>query len=294
MNKLVILLLSVIVVLGVDSALKEVSANDSILPEWLKNVALYWGQGQITDQEYINGIQWMVDNGILKLNSDSGNIITNDSLNTDSRNTSDNDSYSVKSSSIKTEKKDNLNPELRLAYDSWSPEIKAYFDVWYLKFTGFWGTYEDWVHFDKWFPEFIEDYESWSPEAQKAFERLHEYDRKEIILNPELRAGFANWSPEFMKELKAQFAFTTKIESCVPTGDGLVKVGYYVYNANRDSYNLDYDILGVDSNGNTVTFGFLSIDNIGRNDEIYEIIMIDDHPMFDSCQIELVSFEKID
>ncbi len=42
---------------------------------------------------------------------------------------------------------------------------------------------------------------------------------------------------------------------------------------NSGSYSLDYDVLGVDVEGNTVTFGFLHIDSIEfGGQETYETI----------------------
>ena len=35
------------------------------IPDWIKNTALYYGQGDITDQEFINAIQFLIDNEII-------------------------------------------------------------------------------------------------------------------------------------------------------------------------------------------------------------------------------------
>lgn len=44
-------------------------AQTTSIPKWIKNTALLWGQGQISDNEFINAIQWLVDNGMIKLSS---------------------------------------------------------------------------------------------------------------------------------------------------------------------------------------------------------------------------------
>lgn len=44
-------------------------AQTASIPRWIKNTALLWGQGQISDNEFINAIQWLVDNGMIKLSS---------------------------------------------------------------------------------------------------------------------------------------------------------------------------------------------------------------------------------
>lgn len=44
-------------------------AQTTSIPRWIKNTALLWGQRQISDNEFINAIQWLVDNGMIKLPS---------------------------------------------------------------------------------------------------------------------------------------------------------------------------------------------------------------------------------
>jgi len=39
------------------------------LPAWIKSVAKDWGASQITDDEYIQCIQFLVDHGVIKLPS---------------------------------------------------------------------------------------------------------------------------------------------------------------------------------------------------------------------------------
>ena len=34
------------------------------IPDWMKNVFLWYGQDQISETEVLNAIQWLVDNGI--------------------------------------------------------------------------------------------------------------------------------------------------------------------------------------------------------------------------------------
>ncbi|NIP62650.1 MAG: phosphate ABC transporter substrate-binding protein PstS, partial [Nitrosopumilaceae archaeon] len=37
------------------------------IPEWIKNNAKWWAEGQITDDDYIKGLQYLIDKGILKV-----------------------------------------------------------------------------------------------------------------------------------------------------------------------------------------------------------------------------------
>lgn len=64
MNKilLVIPLLFVFVI-----GFATVSAEDSFIPDWIQNTALWYGQGSITDQEYVESIKYLIDNKILFL-----------------------------------------------------------------------------------------------------------------------------------------------------------------------------------------------------------------------------------
>jgi hypothetical protein len=37
------------------------------IPSWVKNDAYWWSQGEITDYDYVNGIQWLISNQIIKM-----------------------------------------------------------------------------------------------------------------------------------------------------------------------------------------------------------------------------------
>ena len=36
-------------------------------PSWIKNTATWWGEGQISDAEFIQTMQWLIDNNIFKI-----------------------------------------------------------------------------------------------------------------------------------------------------------------------------------------------------------------------------------
>jgi len=47
------------------------SENESIsketkIPEWVRNIFLWYGQNQISEDELLNAIQYLMDQGILK------------------------------------------------------------------------------------------------------------------------------------------------------------------------------------------------------------------------------------
>ena len=38
------------------------------IPEWVKNNAGWWSEGMIDDNEFLNGIKYLIENGIMKIN----------------------------------------------------------------------------------------------------------------------------------------------------------------------------------------------------------------------------------
>ena len=44
-----------------------VSAQSQQLPDWIKNIFVWYGQGQVSDNEILNAIQWLIDNNIIKI-----------------------------------------------------------------------------------------------------------------------------------------------------------------------------------------------------------------------------------
>ena len=42
------------------------SSSDGI-PEWIKGIAGWWAAGQIDDNTFVSGIQWLITNGIMKI-----------------------------------------------------------------------------------------------------------------------------------------------------------------------------------------------------------------------------------
>lgn len=59
-------------VAGVTIGSSHVGAQQTpLVPNWVKNTALWWGQGQIGDADFIKAIQWMVDNGLIHLSGNS-------------------------------------------------------------------------------------------------------------------------------------------------------------------------------------------------------------------------------
>jgi len=47
------------------------NAQSTAVPDWVKNNALWWAEGKISEQEYLNAIQFLLDEGIINLESSS-------------------------------------------------------------------------------------------------------------------------------------------------------------------------------------------------------------------------------
>jgi len=37
------------------------------IPSWIKNNAGWWADGQIDDNSFVSGLQWLISNGIMKV-----------------------------------------------------------------------------------------------------------------------------------------------------------------------------------------------------------------------------------
>ena len=42
-----------------------VSAQEATIPDWIKNNAGWWADGQIDDSSFVSGLQWLISNGIM-------------------------------------------------------------------------------------------------------------------------------------------------------------------------------------------------------------------------------------
>ena len=43
------------------------SAQDTQIPDWIKNVAGWWGSGDISESEFVTGIEYLINNNIIVL-----------------------------------------------------------------------------------------------------------------------------------------------------------------------------------------------------------------------------------
>ena len=68
---LVFTLIPLILLIATISLVENASAQSSIVPEWVKNNALWWAEGKISEQEYLNSIQFLIDEEIIKVKDSS-------------------------------------------------------------------------------------------------------------------------------------------------------------------------------------------------------------------------------
>ena len=54
--------------------------NAENVPNWIKNNALWYGQGEITETEFLNSIKFLIENNILVLDNDDSNEIKRNQL----------------------------------------------------------------------------------------------------------------------------------------------------------------------------------------------------------------------
>jgi len=69
MKPVIIIAIAVVFGIGIGLSL-SVSAEEGLIPSWIKNIALMFGQDQISDSEFIGALQYLVKEGILVIPSE--------------------------------------------------------------------------------------------------------------------------------------------------------------------------------------------------------------------------------
>ena len=44
-----------------------VETPEIVIPSWIKNNAGWWASDQITDSDFVSGLQWLISNGIMSI-----------------------------------------------------------------------------------------------------------------------------------------------------------------------------------------------------------------------------------
>ena len=50
-----------------NSPVKTTETKSYAIPDWIRNNAKWWAEGSISDQDYIQGLQYLISQGILKV-----------------------------------------------------------------------------------------------------------------------------------------------------------------------------------------------------------------------------------
>lgn len=74
------ILISTIIVVSVITVL-SISAEESLIPLWIKNTAGWWANEQINESEFLNAIQFLIQNEIISISDSIHNEIQNNSSN---------------------------------------------------------------------------------------------------------------------------------------------------------------------------------------------------------------------
>jgi len=85
MKPVIIIAIAVVFGIGIGLSL-NVSAEEGLIPSWIKNTASFWVEGNIGDSEFLSALQFLIDNGILtvmktpasdtEINSDNDKIMS--------------------------------------------------------------------------------------------------------------------------------------------------------------------------------------------------------------------------
>jgi len=66
-NNLVISAIAIFSLGFISSLWEDASAEEEIFPLWLKDIAVWWGEDQITDEEFVSTLQYLMDKKILAI-----------------------------------------------------------------------------------------------------------------------------------------------------------------------------------------------------------------------------------
>ena len=69
MKPVIIIAIAVVFGIGIGLSL-DVSAEEGLIPSWIKNTALWWGQGNISDDDFLGAMQFLIKEGLLVIPSE--------------------------------------------------------------------------------------------------------------------------------------------------------------------------------------------------------------------------------
>jgi len=54
--------------------------NPAVIPDWVKNNAKWWSEGGIKDEDFVSGIQFLIENGIIEVDPPASSNLSSDSI----------------------------------------------------------------------------------------------------------------------------------------------------------------------------------------------------------------------
>jgi len=74
-QEITLFLITVITVIGVLSVpLSQTAQAENLVPDWIKTNAGWWADGTVDDETFLNGITFLLENGIIDVSSESNNV----------------------------------------------------------------------------------------------------------------------------------------------------------------------------------------------------------------------------
>ena len=68
-KKITVPLIAAILAIGVVTISFDQVQAQSLVPEWVKNNAAWWAEGAVDDQTFLNGIEFLIDEGVINVSS---------------------------------------------------------------------------------------------------------------------------------------------------------------------------------------------------------------------------------
>ena len=68
-NRFLLVLIMFFSLVGSSILVPNSSAQDTQIPGWIKNVAGWWANGEISENEFLTGIEYLINNNIISLDS---------------------------------------------------------------------------------------------------------------------------------------------------------------------------------------------------------------------------------
>ena len=69
MKPVIIIAIAFVLITGISITTISAQSSDGI-PSWIKNTALWWGQDQISDDDFLGAMQFLIKEGILVIPSE--------------------------------------------------------------------------------------------------------------------------------------------------------------------------------------------------------------------------------